>query len=165
MDPDGKPVAGVRVRGLGAYDDWSDGPPAGASFTLVALHPTKPREVIVLHRGRQLGARLEVKPDAKEPLVVRLNRTGTITGRLLGPDGQPWKSQHLSIYYRSGDSLKNYLPGEVRSDNHGRFRVEGIIPGLTYQVYVAVGSWVEGLVLKPGEVKDLGDVKTRRFRD
>jgi hypothetical protein len=169
VGPDGKPVPGVRVRGLRLYDNWSDRPQAGASFTLLALD-RKPREVIVLHPERQLGALVKVKPGEKGPLVIRLGPTGTITGHLLGPDGQPLVEQRLAVSYAlpGSEYLRPHLPPVVRSDDQGRFRVQGIIPGLRYELDLSgaptltIGSTAKALTLKAGEVKNLGDIKARR---
>jgi hypothetical protein len=48
----------------------------------------------------------------------------------------------------------------------GRFRVEGVLPGLKVAVYAGKNTTyfdplVTGLTLKPGEVKDLGDVRAK----
>jgi RNA polymerase sigma factor (sigma-70 family) len=172
LDPQGKPVTGCRVLGLGPVQYWAPRPLPGAGLTLEALRPKEPRWVVVLHPGRQLAASLEVQAGDKEPVPIRLEPTGTITGRLLDPDGAVWKRQDLSIYFnkRGKDSLNAHLLEVVQTDDEGRFRVEGVVPGLIYQVNVAVkrrtiGSVKVGLTLKPGELKGLGDIKARLFRD
>jgi RNA polymerase sigma factor (sigma-70 family) len=169
LDPDNKPVRGARVAGVGQTHYWGQ-PLVGTSITLKGLHPNRPRWLAVLHPGRQLGATMDVKPGEKEPYSIRLERTGTITGRLLDPDGDVWKQQDLQVFYhKPKGTLYQHLPNLIRTDDQGRFRVEGVIPGLIYQVVVAgkqgrtIGSVKTGLSPKPGEVKDLGDVKARLF--
>jgi hypothetical protein len=139
-----------------------------------ALRSETPRWLLVLHASSHLGASVEVKAGATEPLTIRLEPTGTITGRLLDADGKPWKKQDLRISCdRPGAAvLHNHLPEVVQSDDEGRFHVEGIISGLNYRIDVAgkppraiAGSVKAGLVLKPGERKDLGDVKARLFHE
>ena len=49
----------------------------------------------------------------------------------------------------------------------GRFRIEGMIPGVAYDLNVIVaervlGEFATGVKLKPGETQDLGDVKVKR---
>jgi hypothetical protein len=169
VGPDGQPVKGAHVRGLVPNPYWETRPLSGADFTVRALHPQTPRWLVVLHPGLRLGASVTVKAG-DEPFTVRLEPTGTITGRVLDYDGRPWKQQDLRIYFdRRGTYLQDHLPDVVRSDDDGRFRVEGVISGLRYQVNVAgkppnitVASVAVGLVLKPGEVRDLGDVKARK---
>ena len=174
VGPDDRPVPGARVRGQMPADYWGARPLVGAEFTVAALHAKTPRWVMVLHPERKLGASVEVKAGAREPFVVRLGPTGTITGRLLDDTGRPWPRQALRVYFdRPGAGvLHNHLPEIVRCDDEGRFRVEGIIAGPTYQVVVAgkpprttIGAVKTGLTLKAGEVKALGDVKARMFRD
>jgi hypothetical protein len=169
LDPDGRPVKGAWVRGLNPVHYSTPRPLLGDTFTLKALHPKRPRWVVVLHPERQLGASVEVKAGGKEPVPLRLVRTGTITGRLLEADGGPWKGQELWVEYkaRGARHLYQHFPEVVRTDEKGRFRVRGIIPGLIYQVTVAgklaaTTPVATGLSLRPGEVKDLGDVKARR---
>jgi RNA polymerase sigma factor (sigma-70 family) len=173
LDPDGKPVSGARVHGHDPLYSWTPRPLPTATFTLEAVRPNASRWLLVLHPGRHLGASVDVQAGSKESVAIRLTRTGTITGRLLGPDGDPWKQQDLRVFSsRRGGILNAHLPDVVRTGDDGRFRVEGIIPGLTYQVVVAgkppratIGSVKVGLELKPGEVRALGDVKARLFRE
>ena len=58
---------------------------------------------------------------------------------------------------------------KVTADAQGRFRVEAFVPGVETEVYIAVpnrggvlldgGDALRKPALKPGEVRDLGDVK------
>jgi RNA polymerase sigma factor (sigma-70 family) len=173
LDPDGKPVKGARVKGYRPLHFWSQRPLEGAKFTLTAMHPKHPRWLVVLHPGRQLGASVEVKVGDREPVPVRLKPTGTITGRVLDPDGDPWKRQELRVFYhKPGGAVYQHLPEVLATDDEGRFRVRGVIPGLMYQVVVSgkpprttVGTVATRLTVKPGETRDLGDVKARLFRE
>jgi hypothetical protein len=133
-----------------------------------------PRWLVVLHPGRQLGVSVEVRAGAEEPFVIRLEPTGTITGRLLDVESRPCKQQDLRVYYdKRGASVRyNHLPEVVRTGDDGRFHIKGVIPGLIYQIDVAgkpplasAGTVKAGLVLKTGEVKDLGDVKVKRYSE
>jgi RNA polymerase sigma factor (sigma-70 family) len=170
LDPAGRPVKGARVRGLVPFHYWAQRPLPGDSFTLRALPPRRPRWVVVLHPERQLGASVEVKPGAREPLPIRLVPTGTIAGRLLA-EGRPWPHQELRVFYekRGVARLNNHFPEVIHTDEQGRFRIRGIIPGLLYQVTAGrppkTADVARGLSLKPGEVKDLGDVKARPERE
>jgi hypothetical protein len=174
LDPDGKPVEGARVTGLTTSPYWEERPLPGDGFTLTALHPKKARWVVVLHPQRQLGAALEVKAGARGPVRIPLRRTGTITGRLLDPAGRPWRRLDLSILFelRGERFLYEHPPGVLRTDGRGRFRVRGVLPGLTYRINVpgkppgfAASPVATRLVLKPGEVRDLGDLKARLPRE
>jgi hypothetical protein len=60
------------------------------------------------------------------------------------------------------------LEQHIETDTQGRFRIEGLIPGLPLDIWASPepayfsGKIVKGLVLAAGEVKDLGDVKEER---
>lgn len=174
VDGDGKPVTGARVHGVLPHDLWGDRAWSSHEVRLTALHPKQSRWVAVIHPERQLGATAEVSPDANAPYALRLQPTGTITGRLLDPEGRPWPRQPLSVYFdKPGKGhLMQHWPFALSTDDDGRFRVVGVLPGLAYQVNVAgkpnnrtIGSVKTGIKLASGEVKDLGDLKPRMFRD
>jgi hypothetical protein len=62
------------------------------------------------------------------------------------------------------DPVIGVFPG-VRTDEHGRFRAERLVPGQSYgaTLYLGVGRpsgpAFEGLKLAPGSVRDLGDLR------
>jgi RNA polymerase sigma factor (sigma-70 family) len=173
VGPDGKPVSGTRVSGLTPTEYWNDKPLPGADFTLRALRPKESREVLVLHPKRELGAMTDLKPGTKGTLAIRLAPTGTLTGRVLDPDGRPLKEQGLSVWFtRAGsDTIRLHLEPRARTDGKGRFRIPGLLPGLHYQIELArspgltLGKRLQGLTVKSGEVKDLGDVNARNRRE
>ncbi len=60
---------------------------------------------------------------------------------------------------------------DVSADANGRFRIERLVPGQSYNatLYVGIGrpggpAFVD-LKLAPGEVRDLGDLRTRTSSD
>jgi len=63
--------------------------------------------------------------------------------------------------------LIRWLPEGVKTDAEGKFRVEGLLPGLKYTLWVsddgtrqrAPSHWQEDVTAESGKVKDLGDVK------
>jgi RNA polymerase sigma factor (sigma-70 family) len=168
VDADGKPVTGVQVRGLTALDDWTERPLSGAEFTLLALHPKRARWILVVQPSRQLGASVEVKTGEKQPLVIRLQPTGTIAGRLLGPDGRPLVGRRLLVEYAQPgkNEIRAHLPAFIRTDSEGHFRVQGAVADLSYRLTLYGGPplafHLKNLILRPGEIRDLGDVKARQ---
>lgn len=70
------------------------------------------------------------------------------------------------------DSVPLHLLHGITTDRDGRFRVEGLAPGLVYQInlsgtspYITIGTVAPRVSVRPGETKDLGDVKGRLFQD
>ncbi len=56
----------------------------------------------------------------------------------------------------------SYLSPTIRAD--GRFRIEGLIGGVRYELLTRLGNDIVGAIAKdlklmPGETRDLGDVK------
>jgi hypothetical protein len=171
-DPQGEPLGGVAIAGMTAsgsiYPAVRD-----AEVTIFALNPDKPRRLLFLHLRRQLAGLLTVRGDEKEPPVARLERTGSVTGRLLDSDGQPIAGVVISPSFEDGAARTLYQhvdqPGRSPcTDKDGRFRLKGIIPGLKFGLGLRhgrtflVGEPRIGLrQVKPGQTLDLGDIRTK----
>ena len=109
----------------------------------------------------------------RPPLEVKLLPAGAIAGRLLDDDGLPWVGATLRVWMSDPDRPPSLGFGcafgeEVTADAQGRFRVEAFVPGVETEVYISVpnrgglldvGQALRKPALKPGEVRDLGDVK------
>jgi hypothetical protein len=172
LDPDGKPLTGVRVRGLD--DDWDWSPAlTTADINIRGLNPQRPRRLYFQHDGKHLVATLVVRGDEKKPLIVHMQRATTVTGRLLDADGQP--VAHAQVH--SGGSKKpndpafGQLPENFQTDAQGRFRISTFLPGLKYNLIWAeqksnpkAGYIFEGLSFGPGETRDLGNVQAKPFK-
>ena len=91
VDPDGKPVAGAQCYGLSPT--WGEMKTlADETFEVRGLEPDHPRQLIFAHKGRRLVGSVIIKGEdsqSDEPLVVRLDRPGSIKGRLVDEDGLP----------------------------------------------------------------------------
>jgi len=156
LGPDGKPLAGARRY------RWDTLP--GSEFTVWGLPKgklPKPWQIEFVHEGKKLAGFVTVHGDETEPLQVRLQPWGTVTGRVVTPQGEPLTGLEVSC---SGDV------GDVFPDKKGRFHIEGLTPGLKYEVYVSKESLVlpllggerKNLMVKPGETLDLGDVRVKK---
>jgi RNA polymerase sigma factor (sigma-70 family) len=190
IDPDGKPVAGALPAGL--RDDWFWGPdlPLKADqFRAIGLDPARPRLVAFAHLERKLAGSVVLRGDEPGPVTVRLVPWATVFGRLLDADGRPVKDADLSFTQvppakpgqpRATDAgllVTDPRPSKAsrfpRTDAEGRFRIEGLIPGLKYNLapydrkQTGQVRWqglaFTGVVLEPGEVKDLGELKLLPF--
>jgi protocatechuate 3,4-dioxygenase beta subunit len=172
LGADGKPLAGVKVRGRKEAFEWETWP--GAEFMLGGSNPKKPRPrtLLVVHEAtRQIGT-LAVKGDETGPLEVRLQPWGTVTGRLVDADGGPCTDSFVDPI--AGDRSVAYPPQmQIKTDKNGAFRIDGMVPDVKYQLRYAhispggriegkdMGTIAEGLTLKAGESRDLGNVTER----
>jgi RNA polymerase sigma factor (sigma-70 family) len=193
VGPDGQPLAGVLASSLRHdwyVDAWPPLPKSG-EFTAIGLDPEHPRLICFADHEKKLAGSVVLRGDEKEPVTVKLEPSASVTGRLLGADGQPIKN--VALWFTQLPPLKPgqpramdvgihvvaRLPGknpDPRTDENGRFKVECLIPGLKYHLawmdtsgafdedhFRWKGLVFSNLVLKPGEAKDLGDVKLQPF--
>jgi hypothetical protein len=181
-------VAGLR-------DDWSGdpfGPLAKAEFSVLGLQSDRSRLLCFTHEEKKLAGSMVIRGDDKGPLTVKLGPWANVSGRLLDNAGKPIKDAELYFTevprHKPGEPLSvdtglyviersGYKPSrDPRTDEQGRFRVEGLVPGLKYNlawydrngaVLPEDGKWVglafTNLILQPGETKDLGDLKLQPF--
>jgi hypothetical protein len=167
VGPDGKPLAGARICGLRSYlyTVWEAEPLQTAEFTAHALTPDRPRNLLVIHEGKHLAGSLVVRGDEKGPVTIKLQPWGTLAGRLVSPNGKPYAKGELRFGWgpRGFDVTVGSHPlHSIPRDQTGRFRVEGLIPGLKYKLVLLGGGDVRTEVtLAAGETKDLGDVIVR----
>ena len=177
VGPDGKPVAGVQMVGAQATGETRPTTVATDAFTAAALDPDRPRELFFVHEGKKFVGTLTVKAGDKAP-VVKLQPWGVITGRVLTPDGKPAANALVSFQFvdERADSMvrqKLYQESgkvETQTDKDGRFRLEGLFPGLAVGVSARVpglrwGSGMDPVVPKSGESVDVGDIKLKFGRN
>jgi RNA polymerase sigma factor (sigma-70 family) len=180
--PDGKPLSGAIAAGL------TVSVPAGITLkgptaTVYALDPESPRPLMFVHRQRQLIGMLTVRGDEKEPPVVRLDRAGHVTGRLLDEVGQPITGAAVSLAINvslaksrsaRSDAIRRLL-GQInrdeprtRTDKDGRFRLDCLLPGLEFSLHFHHENrslfeqpnskrWK----VEPGQTLELGDLRVK----
>jgi len=168
VDPDGKPVGGTKAKGV--TDLFSNGieyEQESPTFEINALDPSKPRRVIITHAGRKLIGTAYLKGDEAGPVTIRLQPWGVVTGRVVDDDDQPLKGLRLMSaggVFPERPDVQGILPGDGLIGSDGRFRIEGLVPGLKYGATASdqkalFGELFHDLTIAPGEVKDLGDLK------
>jgi hypothetical protein len=169
VDPDGKPLDGVQIRGSWGAEGPSGKPLPAAAFTLTTVDTERPRPYFFRHPGRKLGAVVLFKGDSTDSVTVKLQPLGAVTGRLLDLDGVPVARGGLMGYFEDGQlNIKRGWGGFfwATAGKDGRFRAE-VFPGIRVGAYfdvapARVGDRVfKDLTLRPGEVRDLGDVKVK----
>ncbi|HEV3260671.1 MAG TPA: sigma-70 family RNA polymerase sigma factor [Gemmataceae bacterium] len=180
LGPDGKPLAGAWVSGLTSMGYWAPQPLKTAEFKATGFVPGQRRLLMCIHEGKHLAGFLVAKGDQKGPLTVKLQPWGVVKGRLVDADGQPRAGMQLMC--GAGRIRRRPVPtagtpdelsfgsrpsqmSDLRTDKHGKLGIDALIPGLRYNIeimeegYRITGYVEENLMVKPGEVKDLGDVK------
>lgn len=159
-----------------------------SKFQVVGVDPKQTRHLVFLHPEKKLGKVVKVTGEESGEIVVRLEPLGAVTGRALAKDGKPEANKVVQPYpERSFAYYKDYpiellnnqnergrmgrlirwLPEPVKTDAKGEFRLEGLIPGLRYQLWVTEGTdrqrpptHVEGKVtVEAGKTRELGDLK------
>ena len=104
------------------------------------------------------------------PVTVQLVPWGSVCGRVVGTDGLPRSRAELTLRNfdkqgHDGDSGVP-LPRTITTDEYGTFCVEGLVPGLSYEMNVMkncgiVGRLFKDLTVKSGETRKLGNVQVR----
>jgi RNA polymerase sigma factor (sigma-70 family) len=183
--PDDKPLAGALAAGLANFPQhgaiFTPGAPLKgtplktASFTVSGLNPRVRRTVVFLHPEKRLGKLQAVPGDEAGALTVRLEPLGAMTGRIVDPDGRPVGDLPVRIILSGQAStdkdlreiavsdLRPALEVTGKTDRDGKFRADGLIPGLPYDMITGEPgerpAFVPGIRVESGKVKDLGDVK------
>jgi RNA polymerase sigma factor (sigma-70 family) len=179
VGPDGKPLTGVRVTGCRGQGVWEELPEKSAEFTVLGLDPAEPRLLQFFHAEKKLAGSLVVRGDEKGPLKVELGPAGTLTGRFVTTDGKPLADLEMFADLsgpvadpRQGlkpNVTVGSFPDRPRTDKDGKFRIEGLAPGLKYRPILLRGMYAlipegegrKGVTVKAGETKDLGDLKVK----
>ncbi|AMV28513.1 ECF RNA polymerase sigma factor SigE [Gemmata sp. SH-PL17] len=177
LDADEKLVTGAESFGLrnltSRGGSWSAA--AEATFTVTALRPGQRRRVMFVHTERKLAGSAVAVGGTKEPLEVRLEPWGEVTGRLVGANGKPVAGRMNMSYevteqtdIKLGSSPLCHPGGHgISTGPDGRFRIPSLIPGLAYR-WVASGpknerAIVPDVIPKAGTT-DLGDIVVRDER-
>jgi RNA polymerase sigma factor (sigma-70 family) len=173
VDPDGQPLGGTKVKGKAELFPTSPFDEESATVEIHALDPAKPRRVVVTHESRKLIGSIYLKGTETGPITLKLQPWGTVAGRIVDDEGRPRKSMFIGSDFGSTNKLPethDILPWSdwnqgIRVTDDGRFRVEGLVPGLKYSANTRGGYMDPGgllfrdIVTTPGGVTDLGDLK------
>jgi RNA polymerase sigma factor (sigma-70 family) len=158
VGPDDQPVTGVTTRGL--TSDGAEETLKGAEFTVRGINPKAPARLLTFHhKGKNLGGFVKELPAEKDdPFIVKLQPCGSVSGRIVDQDGQPVAG------FRGEFSVGYWGQYQFTTDKEGRFRVEGLVPGLGYSFWQSMKRSVVNIhpgttTLEPGKHKDLGDIK------
>jgi hypothetical protein len=145
----------------------------GDHFTVTNLFPGETREVVAMLVSRKWAGVTTVTHAGDGPVKLQLRPWATVTGRLVDNQGMP-SSTAIEIMLDDGKLPLHTIGGRGYDrpvfpiDRDGRFQIEGLIAGPAYTLEAfkggvqIVGTVAKNLVFKPGETRDLGDVKPGR---
>jgi protocatechuate 3,4-dioxygenase beta subunit len=123
------------------------------SFTIDTIESGLALRLEATADGFETTTRRAVVPRADAPPVqVVLRRTGILTGRVVGPDGQPTRATVIL----AGSGV--WPPRAVETDAAGDYRIAGV-PGGVYELRARSGALVaepqEGVDLEPGGTREV----------
>ena len=162
-DSDGQPISGeVEIRRLDGLMVFNKDPTDQATFVVSGL-PSGRYRLDFVDRGRKLAGSIVLSGAENGELSVKLQPWGTVTGRVVDDQGDP--RTDVEIYSTNPmqlDPERGQLANKVNVDSRGRFRIEGLVPGVKYDAYAnsinAFGTILNGVQVGPREVKELGDI-------
>jgi RNA polymerase sigma factor (sigma-70 family) len=172
VDPEGRPLAGTSAAGVGELFATQEYAQPSPTIEVRGLAPGHPRRVVIAHAARKLIGSVYLQGDEAGPSTLRLRPWGAITGRVVDDDGRPRGGLGLMSLHGTTPKrldIEGILPGGdvgggIGMGRDGRFRVERLVPGLRYgggaaEGFRTIGELFRDVIVAPGEVKDLGDLK------
>jgi hypothetical protein len=171
---------------LGGYPTRGSQVLETAAFTATGLNPQASRALVFFHPERKLAKVLRDRGDEDAPLTVRLEPLGALSGRILDAEGRPRAGLNVAAMPGHGERQYEKFLGETMlgglprswqelttrqttTDKDGRFRLDGLTPGLPYRLQASEGDLKEfapvccqrdGLSVGADKVTDLGDLKS-----
>ncbi len=140
VDPDGRPIRGVAVRGLlDPRLPWIK--IEGSEAEALGLDLERPRKVLAVSRDGRLYAEAAILPDPAGPATIAFKPAATIFGRLVDEAGRGLGGHGIWLFYDEpgvtlhgqGCDYADFVPRAVfkeETEFDGRFRVTGIVPGI-----------------------------------
>ncbi len=169
LGPGGQPLAGAWGIGLDYRAIPGNRPETmkTAEFTIRGFNPLMPRDILLKHPTEKLVGVARLPKDRNDSIAVTMEPAATVTACLVDSIGRPRAGVELELCLRSkfGPDVPpwiRYVSLEpIKTDQEGRFRIEGLWPGHGYRLNVDRGEFLFGDGLRSGQTIDLGDVTIR----
>ncbi len=168
VDPQGKPVSGLKADGRAQRGRREWDAQHGAELNVINLAPGEERRVLVRNEERKLGKAVLVRAgdDKNGPVVVTLEPLATIVGRVADVDGNPVLAATIRTDPVPGGSYSLSL-GHVSTGTDGKFVVPDVPVGCNYDLVVESGrtskqrrvAFHQNAVVRPGETTDVGEIR------
>ncbi len=164
IGPDGKPLSGSRSFGLRSRS-WSMNAMETAEFTVRAFNPHRPRPVLFVEQKSGLMGVARPPEHPGDSIKVVMQASAGIRGRLVNASGEPRVGVELTLWFGSdrGTRSSGYSPERIKTGAEGRFHIAALPPGCEIRLTEAENEGQNevliGPELKPGETRDLGDVR------
>ena len=143
--------------------------------------------MVVYSAEKKLGKALVVRGDEAEPQRVRLEPLSGVTGRVLDAAGRPLAGLHVRAdlsrtpedldrlpvqFFITRGTWAAKLEGKATTDADGKFRLDGLMPGLKYNLVVSEDDSddADRVVVRrdgvapaeSGRDRDLGDLRGKK---
>ncbi len=177
FDPAGRRLSGMQYSGAferGFYMlDSNRLHNSGTECIIFDYDPTFPRRLIVWHEKSELAGTLLLEGEQPETIDFQLEPQGVLIGRIIGDDKQPLIGIDLEVaplFNPRTPPTIGVLPGPAfRTDEDGRFRIEGLAPGMKYNLVTRLPDGVYKQVVfdaiaVSGKSTDLGDLALRSLK-
>ena len=142
VDPEGRNLADwAEIHTLDVFQSPQPLPANSPRFVVKGL-PSGPYRLDFVQPRRKLAGSLTLKGDEKGDLAVKLQPWGTVTGRVVNDEGKPRPDVEIFSTVRARpDPERGDLRDKPTVDAQGRFRIEGLVPGVRYDAW---GSSADG---------------------
>jgi RNA polymerase sigma factor (sigma-70 family) len=166
VGPDGQAWlgGGVEIHTLDVFQSPQQTRVNSAAFVVAGL-PSGRYRLDFIHSGRKLAGSITLNRDETDSLTAKLEPWGTVIGRVVDEEGKPRTDvQIFSTIREPPDPKRGDLSDKPTVNGEGRFRIEGLVPGVKYDALghspqKASGPILKGVQVAAGETKDVGDVK------
>ncbi len=154
----------VEIRTLDVFQGPLQTPMNSSAFIVTGLPSGRSRLDFFYHR-RKLAGSIALSGDEKQNLTVKLQPWGTVIGRVVDETGKPRTDVEIFSTTREQlDPERGDLELKPTVNAEGRFRIDGLVPGVKYDAHghspqKADGPILKGVQVASGEVKDLGDIR------